>query len=121
MVTSATPTKLSLQLPLTSLTDSPTKAEQTVAVSVGPHSPPIPKKLADKIWRNEFVELHELLPSRLGIPAPTLLDVLASPSTPKTPLKQISTIEEWVMCFNTYAALIALKQPDRIKDLLAYS
>ena len=121
MVTSATPTKLSLQLPLASLTDSTTKAEQTVAVSVGPHSPPIPKKPADKIWRNEFVELHELLPSRLGIPAPTLLDVLASPSTPKTPLKQISTIEEWVMCLNTYTALIALKQPDRIKDLLAYS
>ena len=34
-----------------------------------------------RIWRNEFVELSELLPSRLGIPLPTLMDVLApSPS-----------------------------------------
>ena len=32
------------------------------------HSPPIPKKLVDKIWRNEFIELSELLPACLGIP-----------------------------------------------------
>ena len=121
VVTATSPTKVSLQLPLTSLIASPTKTEQNLAVSVGPHSPPIPRKLAEKIWRNEFIELHELLPARLGIPPPTLLDVLAGPSTPKAPLKQISSIEEWVMCFNTYVALVAQKQPNRIKDLLAYS
>ena len=113
VVTSASTTKLSLQLPLTSLTASLSKIKPNLAVSVGPHSPPIPKKLAQKIWRNEFIELRELLPSRLGIPPPTLMDVLASPSTSKAPLKQISTIEEGVMCFNTYTALVALKHPDR--------
>ena len=112
VVTSASTTKLSLQLPLTSLTASLSKIKPNLAVSVGPHSPPIPKKLAQKIWRNEFIELRELLPSRLGIPPPTLMDVLASPSTSKAPLKQISTIEG-VMCFNTYTALVALKHPDR--------
>ena len=121
VVTPASPTRLSLQLLLTSLTASPTKAEMNQAISVGPHSPPIPKKLAERIWRNEFVELQELLPARLGIPQPTLMDVLAGPSTQKAPLKQISTIEEWVMCFNTYIALITAKQPNRVKDLLAYS
>jgi hypothetical protein len=118
VVTATNPTKLSLQLPLTSLAVSTTKS---LAVSIGPHSSSLPRKLADKIWHNEFIERHELLPSRLGEPPPTLMDVLAGPSTPKTPLKQISTIEEWVMCFNTYVALVVNKQLDRIKDLLAYN
>ena len=102
---------------ITNITDK----NRTKPSSFGWPTPPIPRKLAEKIWRNEFIQLHELLPARLGIPSPTLLDVLAGPSTPKAPLKQISSIEEWVMCFNTYVALVAQKQPNRIKDLLAYS
>ena len=111
--------RLSLQLPLATLT-SPSKVaseDTNQALSVGPHSPPIPKKLAEKIWRSEFIELSELLPSRLGIPQPTLLDVLA----PKQSVKQISSIEEWVMCFNSFLAIMAMKHPGKIKELLAYS
>ena len=114
--------RLSLQLPLATLA-SPSKVaseDTNQALSVGPHSPPIPKKLAEKIWRSEFIELSELLPSRLGIPQPTLLDVLA-PSTPKPPVKQISSIEEWVMCFNSFLAIMAMKHPEKTKVLLAYS
>lgn len=114
--------RLSLQLPLATLA-SPSKVaseDTNQALSVGPHSPPIPKKLAEKIWRSEFIELSELLPSRLGIPQPTLLDVLA-PSTPKPPVKQISSIEEWVMCFNSFLAIMAMKHPEKTKELLAYS
>ena len=118
--TTVTPSRMSLQVPLSALTTSPTKADTGHAISIGPHSPPIPKKLAEKVWRNEFIELHELLPARLGVPQPTLMDVLA-PSTPKVPLKQITSIEEWVMCFNTFIALVTTKQPERAMDLLAYS
>ena len=91
-----------------SITNSETNDEVNQAVSIGPHSPPIPKKLANKIWRDEFVELSELLPSRLGISQPTLMDVLA-PSSTKPVLKHVSSIEEWVMCFNTYIAIVAIK------------
>ena len=82
--------------------------------------PPIPKKLVERIWRNEYAELNKLLPAHLGIPQPTLLDV-PSPNSSKPPLKQITSIEEWVMCFNSYVAVIALKQRERVKELLAYS
>ena len=123
-ITSACSTKLSLhiyKLLFTLLTASPTKAETNYMVSVGPHLLPIPQKLAEKIWCNRF-ELHELLSARLGIPQPTLIDVLTSTSIQKAPLKQISTIEEWVKYINAYTALITVKQPERIiKDLLTYS
>ena len=90
------------------------------AISVGPSSPPIPLKLAQKIWRNEFVELHELLPVRLGIPEPTLLDVLTKPENAR-PKKEIKTIQQWALCFNSYTTTLAMKQPHRLGDLLAYS
>ena len=33
----------------------------------------------------------------------------------------MSSISQWVQCFNTYMSIVALKQPSRITDLLAYS
>ena len=54
--------QMALHLPLSMLT-TPTDDDPCQAVLVGPHSPPIPKRLAEKIWRNEFIELNELLPS----------------------------------------------------------
>ena len=97
------------------------EALQTAGINQGQLSEGVSERVVGKIWRNEFVELHELLPARLGIPQLTLMDVLASSSTQKAPPKQISTIKEWVMCFNTYTALTTVKQPERMKDLLAYS
>ena len=35
--------------------------------------------------------------------------------------KGITTIQEWVGCFNTYIAVALMKEPARAKDLLAYS
>ena len=92
----------------------------TDAISVGPSSPPIPLKLTQKIWRNEFVELHELLPARLGIPEPTLLDVLTKPENAR-PKKEIKTIQQRVLCFTSYTTILAMKQPHRLRDLGAYS
>ena len=106
---------VALQLPLTPNNDDPCQA-----ISVGPHSPPIPKRLADRIWRNEYIELCELLPSRLGVPQPTLMDVLA-PSKQTTSPKQISSIQQWVACFNTFITVVSMKRPEKVRDLLAYS
>ena len=77
-------------------------------------------KIAQKIWRNEFVELHDLLPARLGTPEPTILDVLTRPDSAK-PRKEIKNIQQWALCFNSYTTVLAQKQPERISDLLAYS
>ena len=35
--------------------------------------------------------------------------------------KGITTIQEWVVCYNTYAAIALQKDPSQAKDLLAYS
>ena len=61
--------------------------------------------LAEKIWRGEFIELHELLPSRLTTAEPIVLDLLSSREK-STPKKTISTIQEWATCFKTYISLI---------------
>ena len=72
--------------------------------------------LAEKIWRGEFIELHELLPSRLTTPEPTVLDLLSSREK-STPKKTISTIQEWATCFNSYISLIWVRQPACVPDL----
>lgn len=35
--------------------------------------------------------------------------------------KQISSIEQWVVCFNAFISVVALQQPQRVRDLLSYS
>ena len=84
-------------------------------VIVGHLSPPVPMKLAWKIWRGEFVDLNLLLPHRLGAPEPTLADALQN----KT--KEQKQIEHWIICFNAYISVMALHYPGRVRDLLAYS
>ena len=89
------------------------------AIEVSMNMPPIPTKLAEKIWRKEFVELDALLPSRLGAPEPTLQDLVCGEKRKEK--KGIVTIQEWVGCFNTYITVAIMKDPARAKDLLAYS
>ncbi len=89
------------------------------AVVVSMNSPPIPGKLAEKIWRNEFIELDSLLPSRLGAPEPTIQDLVYGERRKEK--KGITSIQEWVGCFNTYIAVVSMKDSSRVKDLLAYS
>ena len=81
-------------------------------------SPPIPHKLALKIWRGEFIDLNNLLPFRLGAPEPTLVDALRN--KPKE-WKQITSITQWVVCFNAFVSVVAIQQPHHVRDLLAYS
>ena len=58
--------------PLFSLLPPPADPSSSDALSVGVLSPPVPRKLAEKIWKGEFFDLSELLPSRLGAPELTL-------------------------------------------------
>ena len=85
------------------------------AVVVGHTSPPVPAKLVGKIWRGD---LSQLLPHRLGAPEPTLADVF---QTKAKEVKQISTIEQWVVCFDAFMSVMIMQYPHRARDLLAYS
>ena len=107
----------SVMTPHTPLAALITPAEREVvcskykkAIVIGSTSPPIPYKLADMIWHHEYIDLEELLPAHLGAPEPTLLE-LFSGHRKKHPItkKCITIIEEWVLCFNAYIAVVAKK------------
>ena len=61
-------TGLSPETPLSNLLSLAGPTPFSEAIAVGTHSPPVPKNIAEKIWSGEFVELSELLQSRLGAP-----------------------------------------------------
>ena len=106
--------------PLASLLPPHPAPSSSEAISVGIHSPPVPRMLAEKIWKGEFVELSKLLPSRLGAPEVTLRDLMSNRDKPKE-LKRITSIQQWVVCFNSVISVMALKHPERVQDLLGYS
>ena len=89
--------------PLASLLPPVAAPLSAEAITVGSHLPPIPKKLVNKIWRSEFIELSELLPRRLGAPEVTLMDLISNRDRPKDP-KKITTIQQskighsWRLC-----------------------
>ena len=105
---------------LVSQAEASTKPEK--AIVIGTSYPPIPYRIAEAIWRDDYIDLAELLPARLGAPEPTLLELFSgSQNKPARAKKSITTIEEWVLCFNAYIAVVAQKRPERVSDLLAYS
>ena len=69
------PPLFSINTPVRNLLITP-HTQSTVVVSVGPNSPPVPKKLAEQIGKGEYIDLKEVLPSHLGAPEPTVFDLL---------------------------------------------
>ena len=63
--------------------------------------------------------MEELFPARLGAEL-SFMEALSNTIKNK-PTKRIECIKQWVCCFNTYTAVMAMKHPDRVGDLLAYS
>ncbi len=108
----ATPGALGGQFPLL----QPLAQPQAGGIIVSYSSPPVPTKLATKIWNGEYVDLNMLLPFRLGAPEPSLVEALQGHNKEG---KQITTIQQWVVCFNAYMSVLAIQQPNRIRDLLA--
>ena len=93
----------------------PTSKELS-GVQIGAGLPPVPQKLAQKIQSGDYVDMTELLPDHLGIS-----DIkLSSDKQQGSKKKGISSILEWVQCFSIYVSVIALKEPQRIPDLLGY-
>ena len=105
--------------PLCKSLSAPQSAQSTEVISVGHCSPPVPKKLAERIWRKEFIDFRDLLPSQLGAPEPTVFDLFGKTDKVR-PQKHISSIQEWVICFNTFSTIVLMREPEHTADLLAY-
>ena len=93
--------------------------------SLGHGFPLIPQKLVTKIEHFEFFNMAELLPDNVELSRKT--EALSVPSTclPKVPKKRelshdYKGLLAWVICFCTYAAIAARKQPRKTQQLLAY-
>ena len=97
--------------PLQTVADMPLSAfamQSQVSAQVGPSSPLVPGKIAEKIWRGEYVDLSMLLPHRLGAPEPTLAEALQKRTRDD---KLITTIEQWVVCLSAYMSVLVLGVP----------
>ena len=117
---STPPQLVSLNSALANILPPTEKAQSAEAITVGPSSPPLPKRLADRIWKGEYIDLRELLPSHLGVPEPTVFDLFSKTERIR-PRKHISSIQDWMLCFNTFISIVAMRNPERVRDLLAYS
>ena len=77
--------------------------------------PPVPAKLVKKIQEGRFIEMAELLTDTL-ISADYVTE--DDPKSHKQKRKEVSDILEWVQCFGVYMAIVSLKEPHRIPDLI---
>lgn len=64
--------------------------------------------------------MHELLPARLGAPELTLMDLFGQNQREKRNARNIQTIQQWVVCFNAFMSVVAIRQPERVRNLLAH-
>ena len=80
-------------------------------------TPPVPQKIAERIWRGEFVAMWELLPEALA-GGPEVKSSEERKDKRKAP--KIQSIATWVLGFSVYVGVMAKKHPDRVPRLAAY-
>lgn len=82
---------------------------------VGEGIAPVPKKVADKILRWDFVEMGELLPefwlSTSSEQASTTLNRRS---------RKVTDISTWTMCYATFVGVLGPKNPTVIPELMEY-
>lgn len=59
------------EIPLIGTAPAPyPNAPQGAPIIVSPNDPPIPNKLAQRVWKGEYIDLSEFLPELLGASDP---------------------------------------------------
>ena len=94
-------------------------APQGAPIVVSPNDLPIPNKIAQRVWKGEYIDLSEFLPELLGASDPISQGIVSE--SKGTRKQKVSSTSQWVQCFNAYMSIVALKQPSHITNLLAYS
>ena len=86
-------------------------------VYVGEGLPPIPRKLAHKIVRWEYVEMAELLPEFWSLSKEE--ETEARRPTSRRP-KQVTEFHTWLQCFATYSSVLGSAHTAAFPELMAY-
>ena len=91
------------------------------AFLLGEGLPPVPPKLVDKIQRLEFVDMAELLGDNLEVQRRSS-DQEPQPlsQSSRNRRREVPDILSWVSCFGVYAAVLAAKHPNMVRQLFAY-
>lgn len=84
------------------------------SIYMGEGLPPVPGRIADRIRRWEFVELHELLPELL-----TNQKVEEGPRA-KTGRKRTLDMNAWLQCFAVFVSVVSREAPESVPELMAY-
>ena len=90
---------------------SSVRSSQTPEVLAGAAIPPVPLHLVERIKSGAFVELADLVPTRLGFEDTT---------RSKIKHRSVANISEWLQAFAVYVSVIAKTQPYRVPDLMGY-
>ena len=90
---------------------------ENLGKSLGEGLPPIPRKLADRILRGEFIDMHELLPESWRMAEQELE---GPDSRPRGSRRRVLDIIVWVQCFACYMGVIATRRQEQIPELLEY-
>ena len=85
---------------------------------LGEGVPPVPQKLATRIRKGEFIEMHELLPEFWQTTREEELD--GKPGAKNRRNRKIIDIMSWLKCFSTYVAVRAPLAPQLIPEFMAY-
>ena len=99
----------------------PAAMAETSTLAIAPSGVAIPPKLAQKIWRGDFVEMTELLPDKLGQLDPPETSGSKDADKKRSKGKWVANILQWVECFHSYIGVTVQQQPTRTQDFLAYA
>ena len=108
------------RLMLTAVPQSPQRRRaeyEQVGVSIGESMAPVPRKMAEKIWRWEYVELGDLLPENGMFRAE---EGSTNPLGGVRRRRQVTDVHTWVQCFAVYIGVMSQKYPEAVPELLAY-
>ena len=88
-------------------------------VVLGSSTTPIPRKLAERIWKGEYVPVADLLPEALRS-AGEDGDEGKKRKKKKGKDEGVQTIATWVLGFSAYVGVMAKRHPERVADLMDY-
>jgi len=103
--------------PVTKPSNSAATGKPPPPVLISDGLPPVPAKLVKRIHDGSYVEMAELLTATLISRHYEADDHTASH---RKTSKEVTDIMDWIQCFGMYVAIVSLKSPHRIPDLIGY-
>lgn len=87
-------------------------------VVLGSSTIPIPWKLAERIWKGEYVPVADLLPETLRSTGED--EEERKKRKKKNGKDGVQTIATWVLGFSAYMGVMAKKHPEKVADMMDY-